>query len=130
MKKLILTFSLLTFSLSAYCFGDLHCEAWGDTDTFTLEAELEESGSSYLDAYVDLTVMEQGKIIFQKKRMDSTGLYSLSTLNNQQVYLAELRPIQTSNYQFLSIAANHPYPSGNSYLLFNNKEYRAECFLD
>lgn len=116
---------LVTFNV--YAGDTLICQPWTSDNTFELYAELDESGATYLDAYVDLKVIENGKIVFEQKQIDSTGFYSLATINRRQVYLAELRPIQAGSYSFLSIAANHPIPSGNSYLIYNGKQYLAEC---
>jgi len=124
-----LLFTMLIYS-TAFAGGDftLKCKGWGSSQ-FELTGELEESGSSYIDAYIDLKIIDQGKVIYDKKHIDTTGMYQLSRLDGVQVYLAELRPLQVSEFQFLSIAANHPRPSGNSYLIYQNKNYLAECTL-
>ncbi|PIP96031.1 MAG: hypothetical protein COW00_07045 [Bdellovibrio sp. CG12_big_fil_rev_8_21_14_0_65_39_13] len=124
--KYLIPFLLLSSSL--YAGGDLtlNCKGWGP-DQFEMSGELEESGSTYIDAFIDFKIVESGAVIHERKHIDTTGLYQLASIDSKQVYLAELRPLNTSEFQFLSIAANHPRPSGNSYLIYNNKQYFAEC---
>lgn len=126
MKILFIGF-LLSTPLFAGDFT-ITCTGWGDQQ-FELRGELEESGSSYIDAYIDLKIIESGKVLYNKKHIDTTGLYQLASIDGKQVYLAELRPINVDEFQFMSLAANHPRPSGNSYLIYNQKQYFAECFL-
>ncbi|GAB4019542.1 MAG: hypothetical protein Fur0010_21580 [Bdellovibrio sp.] len=120
---------LISLMVSFSVYGQsVECLGFGSERTFELSAELEESGSSYLDAFVDLKVFNQGVEVFNKKRIDSTGLFSIGTINSVQVFLAELRPLDRKSYTFLSMAINHPRPSGNSFLIYKDETYLAECF--
>ena len=117
----------ITLNAQASNYVNLHCTGWGNQKTFELKGELDESGSNFLDGYLDIKAYDQGKLIFDKKRIDSTGFFWIDDVRGQPVYLAELVPINRVGYSFLSIAANHPIQSGNSHITINNIKYLAEC---
>tara|TARA_R110000868_G_scaffold68518_7_gene202565 strand:+ start:3618 stop:4013 length:396 start_codon:yes stop_codon:yes gene_type:complete len=127
--KFCAALSILLFSLSAYSnsYVIVQCNGWGNQNTFELSGELDESGGNFLDGLINLKVYETGVLVFEKRRIDSTGFFWFDDIDNTQVYLAELIPTDRSTFQFLSIAGNHPRHSGNSYLRFNDIEYLAEC---
>ncbi|MBH48784.1 MAG: hypothetical protein CME71_11505 [Halobacteriovorax sp.] len=129
--KILITLTVLLSSLSLFAksYVTINCNSWGTGKTFELSGELDESGSNYLDGLINLRVFNGTQLVFEKKRVDSTGFFWFDEIDDSQVYLAELMPLDRSSFQFLSIAANHPRPSGNSYLRFNNHEYQAECFI-
>lgn len=126
MKNLISLLALVSLTANAYDIT-LECSPWGTGNSFELSAELEESGSTYLDAYIDFKLLKNGAVIHNRSQVDSTGFYSLASVNRVQVYVAELRAINRSEFDFLSVAANHPIPSGNSVLTYQGEEFFAEC---
>ena len=120
---------LSSLTLNAKNYVTINCSSWGNGQTFELSGELDESGANYLDGLINLRVFDGAQLIFEQNRIDSTGFFWFDEVDSSQVYLAELMPLNRTSFQFLSIAANHPHPSGNSFLRFNNKEYQAECFI-
>lgn len=126
MKNLIYSLAFLSLGANAY-ETTLKCTPWGQANSFELQAELEESGATYLDAFVDFKLFKNGAVTHQRNYVDATGFYSLASVNRVQVYVAELRAINRSEFDFLSVAANHPIPSGNSVLIYQGEEYLAEC---
>jgi len=127
MFKLLVLLMFVTFKSNASDYIFLECNSWGNDKTFELKGELDESGSNFLDGYLDIKAYDQGKLVFDKKRIDSTGFFWIDEVRGQPVYLAELVPINRVGYSFLSIAANHPIQSGNSHITINNIKYLAEC---
>ncbi len=117
----------LTLNAQASNYVILRCTGWGNQKTFELQGELDESGSNFLDGYLNIKAYDQGDLVFDKKRIDSTGFFWIDEVRGQPVYLAELVPINRVGYSFLSIAANHPIQSGNSHITINNIKYLAEC---
>jgi hypothetical protein len=126
MKKWILLLTLMG-SATAGEYWKLNCTGYGQGNTLEISGEIEESGSTYLDGYLDITLKEAGAVVFQKTSVDTTGFFQLASVDGKQVYIAQLRPMNRSEFTFLSVAANHPWPSGNSKLIWNEKEYLAEC---
>ena len=127
MKKLILTLTLMAAASHAGEYWHLNCNRYGTENTLEISGQIEEAGSTFLDGYLDITLKEKGEIVFKKSQVDTTGFFQLASVRGKQVYVAELRPIDQNEFSFLSIAANHPVPTGNSRLSWNGKEYLAEC---
>lgn len=125
--KIILLFFVLLTSLAYGHDVSLACSPWGTENGFELYAELEESGSTYLDAFIDFKLYKNGVIIHQKNSVDTTGFYNLATVNRTVVYVAELRAMNRTDFDFLSVAANHPVQSGNSVLTYQGQDFLAEC---
>lgn len=128
--KLLLFLFVISINAQAKDYVIINCTGWGNQKTFELEAELDESGSNFLDGFINIKAYDQGELVFDKKRIDSTGFYWIDDVRGQPIYLAELVPINRVGYSFLSIAANHPIQSGNSYLTINNIQFLAECTTD
>ncbi len=127
MKKWILLLTLMGSATNAGEYWLLKCNGYGQENTLEISGSIEEAGGTYLDAFMDITLKEQGTIVFEKKRVDTTGYFQIEYLDGQQVYLAEVRPMNRSIFTTFRFAANHPRPSGNSVLVWNGKEYLAEC---
>lgn len=106
---------------------DIKCTGWGTDKTFELEAQLEESKGNYLDGYLNIKAFDRGQLVYEKNNIDATGFFWIDDVRSVPVYLAEMIPINRLDFKFLSIAANHPILSGNSYLTIENVEYLAEC---
>jgi hypothetical protein len=129
MKKLIILLAFLSTPLLANDYL-VHCKAWeGSKLNFSLEAEVELTGGSYIDAWVTLKVFDSGNQIQSLKSVFSFGAFFIDRLYRKQVLIFELKPAggQQYKYDFISIAANHPLPSGNSWLTYQGKQYQAEC---
>jgi hypothetical protein len=106
------------------------CKPWSDNpNNFSLDGEIEITGGSYIDAWISLKVLKNGQEIGSTNKTFSFGLFSIDQLDGKRVTLFELKPAggQTYKYDFLNLAANHPYPTGNSYLIYNGEEFQAEC---
>ncbi|MCO4792085.1 MAG: hypothetical protein KC493_00115 [Bacteriovoracaceae bacterium] len=125
--KIFITCLFLINCAFAGEYYSVSCKEWGDQNTFTLNGEIEESGTSFLDGFLNLEVKKAGGVIFSKSRIDSMGFFQLAYLDGQLVYLAELIPTNRTDYTFLNIAGNHPRPSGNSILTYKGEQYFAEC---
>lgn len=109
----------------------VNCVPWdGATNNFSLKAEVELTGGNYIDAWVTMNVYEAGTQIHTTKSTFSFGAFFIDMLRGKQVLIFELKPAggQQDQFDYLSIAANHPLPSGNSWLTLNGKQYQAECF--
>ena len=130
MKKLIYL-GLFLFSLNAYSNDYyVHCEPWGDNPyNFSLDAEVELTGGNYIDAWVSMKVIKDGVTLQTLNSTFSFGAFFIDTLYNKKVLIFELKPAggQSYKYDFLSLAANHPTPTGNSYLTYKGEQYQAEC---
>lgn len=129
MKKLTIFLALISSSLFANDYI-VHCKPWaGAEQSFSLEAEVELAGGNYIDAWVTLKVFESGSEIQSIQSIFSFGAFFIDHLYGKQVHIFELKPAggQTYQYDFISIAANHPLPTGNSWLTYQGKEYQAEC---
>jgi hypothetical protein len=129
MKKILILISLFSSSLFANDYI-VRCHPWpGAEQSFSLEAEVEITGGNYIDAWVSLKVFDDGNEIQSVESVFSFGVFFIDRLYGEQVYIFELRPAggQQYKYDFLSIAANHPLPSGNSWLTYRGKQYQAEC---
>jgi hypothetical protein len=122
---------LLFFSSSVIANDYLvNCKPWGENaNTFSLDAEVEITGSSYIDAWVSLRVFKNGQEVQTTNKTFSFGFFFIDYLNGKKVTSFELKPAggQSYKYDFLNLAADHPTPSGNSYLTYKGEEYQAEC---
>jgi len=129
-----LTIFLFFFSTTLFA-GDFEviCKPWDENNkTFSLTMEVEESGGINIDAWVNLKVFEDENQIHSITSTWSYGNLFIHYLQGQSVYIIELIPSGGRNankYDFLNLAANHPVPTGNSYLIYKGKEYQAECFV-
>lgn len=106
------------------------CSPWeGASQTFSLEADVELTGGNYIDAWVTMKVFDSGNEVQSTRSLFSFGAFFIDMLRDKQVLIFELRPAggRAPAYEFLSIAANHPLPTGNSWLTFNGKQFQAEC---
>lgn len=129
MKLIPFLFLILSFTASANDYY-VHCEPWAENEqNFVLDAEIEITGGNYIDAWVTMKVFDGGAEVQSIKSTFSFGAFFIDRLYGKQVLIFELKPAggQSAKYDFLSLAANHPVPTGNSYLTFNGKQYQAEC---
>ena len=129
MKKLTILFAFISSTLFANDYI-VHCKPWaGAEQSFSLEAEVELTGGNYIDAWVSLKVFDSGSEIQSIQSVFSFGAFFIDRLYGKQVHIFELKPAggQAYQYDFISIAANHPLPLGNSWLTYQGKEYQAEC---
>lgn len=129
MKKFLILICVLTSPLFANDYL-VECKAWEDSElNFSLTAEVELAGGNYIDAWVSLKVFESGTMIQSTSSTFSHGAFFIDRLNGKQVHIFELLPAGGGSYKydFISIAANHPTPSGNSWLTYRGKKYQAEC---
>lgn len=94
--------------------------------------EVDETGGSYIDAWVTLRVFDGDNQIQELKNSFSYGAFWIERLYGKRIVIFELRPAGRSipyKYDFLSIVADHPTPTGNSYLTYKGIQYQAECYL-
>ena len=106
------------------------CKPWNENpNSFSLEAEIEITGTSYIDAWVSLKVFKEGQEITTTQKTFSIGFFFIHYLDGKQVTIFEIKPAggQSYKYDFLNLAADHPYPSGNSYLTYQGEKFQAEC---
>ncbi|MBK24647.1 MAG: hypothetical protein CME70_11685 [Halobacteriovorax sp.] len=126
---------LCLFALQSSFANDyvVKCSPWEDSKlNFSLEAEVELAGGNYTDAWVTMKVFESGQTVQSINSVFSYGAFFIDRLEGKRVLIFELRPAggQSYKYDFLSLAANHPIPTGNSYLTYKGKQYQAECVVN
>ncbi len=132
--KILISFLSLFFITSTLANDYIvKCTPWEDSElSFSLNAEVELTGGNYTDAWVSMKVFESGREVKSMNSIFSFGVFFIDMLEGKRVLIFELKPAggQSYKYDFLSLAANHPTPTGNSYLTYNGRQYQAECLAN
>ena len=132
MKKLIILVFLISLPLFAGDF-EVECKPWeANNKNFSLIMEVEKGSSTYIDAWIDMKVFEDGVQVHSLSYAWAHGHLFYDNLGGVRVPVLELIPAGGNDeykFDFLSIAADHPLPLGNSFLTYKGGEYQAECFI-